>query len=97
MSSTDLIIFGMCAGMILIGVVVIRLSHRDRGIGAIAVALGVIGVIAYLGAEDGAPPRSAATPGSTLVGSPVDASSTPGSTLVGAPADAFATPSKPAT
>lgn len=75
MSSTDLIIFGMCLGMILIGVTVIRVSRRDRGMGAIAIVLGVVGLVAYLAAEEGAPPRPTATPAATLVSAP--AASTP--------------------
>lgn len=75
MSSTDLIVYGMCAGMILIGIIVIRLSHRDRGTGAIAIVLGVVGLVAWLSAEEGAPPLANATPTAVTTASP--ASSTP--------------------
>ncbi len=70
MSSTDLIIFGMCAGMMLFGIVIIRISRRDRGMGAIAVVLGLIGLVAYLTAEEGAPPPAATTPISTISSTP---------------------------
>ncbi|MBA2758070.1 MAG: hypothetical protein H0U38_00115, partial [Chloroflexia bacterium] len=53
MSATDLIVFGMCLAMILLGIVVFRHSRRDRPMGAIAMALGLIGIIAYLTAEEG--------------------------------------------
>lgn len=56
MDQSALIVFGMCAVMITIGVVIIRLSKRDRGMGAVAIALGVIGLLAYITAEEGAPP-----------------------------------------
>lgn len=70
MSGPDLLIYGMCAGMILLGVVVFRRSPRDRPMGAIAIALGVIGLLAYLGAEEGPPPPEA-TPGGTPITVPV--------------------------
>ena len=72
MSSTDIIVFGSCAVMILAGVAIIRLSREQRGMGAIGVALGVIGFIAYLGAEEGAPPPEA-TPTVAVTQSPSDA------------------------
>ena len=58
MSSTDLIVVGMCLGMIALGIAVIRLSKAQRGMGAIGVALGVIGLLAYITADEGAPPRN---------------------------------------
>jgi hypothetical protein len=62
MSSTDAIVFGLCALMIAAGIAIMRISHRDRGMGAIGVVLGVIGLLAYLSAEEGAPPPDRATP-----------------------------------
>lgn len=62
MTSTDALVFAFCGVMIAAGVAMIRLSRRERGMGAVAIALGVIGLIAYLTAEEGAPPPDAATP-----------------------------------
>ncbi len=56
MSSTDLLVLGMCALMIVAGITMIRLSRRQRGMGAIGIVIGVIGLLAYLSAEEGAPP-----------------------------------------
>lgn len=77
MSATDLIVFGMCLAMILLGIVVFRHSRRDRPMGAIAMALGLIGIIAYLTAEEGAQPPSLTTPTSSVSGAPADASPEP--------------------
>ncbi|MGI8977491.1 MAG: hypothetical protein ACR2GS_12305 [Thermomicrobiales bacterium] len=77
MSATDLIVYGMCLAMILLGIVVFRHSRRDRPMGAIAMALGLIGIIAYLTAEEGAQPPSLTTPTSSVSGIPADASPEP--------------------
>ena len=74
MSSTDLLVFAICAIMILAGIAIMRLSREQRGMGAIGVALGVIGLIAYLSAEEGAPPPDA-TP--TAAVSPATSEATP--------------------
>jgi hypothetical protein len=42
----------MCAIMMLIGVMVMRLSKRDRGMGMLGLIIGMIGLIAYLAAAD---------------------------------------------
>lgn len=84
MDGADVIVYGMCAGMILVGVVVMRLSRRDRAMGAIAMVLGVIGLLAYLGAEEGAPPPEA-TPAATPSAIPAD-------TVDGTPRDPLSSP-----
>jgi hypothetical protein len=61
MSSTDLVVFGMCAAMIAAGIAMMRLSRSQRGMGAVGVVLGAIGLLAYLTAEEGAPPPPATT------------------------------------
>ncbi len=77
MNASALIAFGLCFGMILLGIVVFRRSRRDRAMGAIAIALGVIGLIAYLTAEEGSPPPPLATPATSISNSPADASPAP--------------------
>jgi len=77
MNASALIVFGLCLAMILLGIMVFRHSRRDRPMGAIAIALGVIGLIAYLTAEEGSPPPPVATPTSSVSGSPANASPEP--------------------
>lgn len=77
MSSTDLFVFGSCAVMILAGIAIVRLSREQRGMGAIGVALGVIGLIAYLTAEEGAPPPENATPSATFSRATTEATPAP--------------------
>lgn len=74
MDQNDLIVYGMCAFMILVGVIIIRISKRDRGMGAVAIVLGIIGLLAYITAEEGAPPPEA-TP--TAVSVSPDATTAP--------------------
>ncbi len=62
MTSTDVLVYGLCAVMIVAGIAMIRLSHRERGMGAVGIVLGVIGLLAYVTAEEGAPPPDTATP-----------------------------------
>ena len=65
MTSTDIFVFTMCAVMMLVGITIIRISKRDRGMGAVAIVIGVIGLVAYLTAEEGEPPVDTASPGVT--------------------------------
>lgn len=67
MSATDVIVLLLCIVLIVAGIAAIRLSRRQRGIGAVAVVLGVIGLLAWAAAEHGSPPPPNATPTHGLV------------------------------
>ena len=62
MDTTGAIIIILCAAMIVAGIAMIRLSRQQRGMGAIAIVLGVIGLLAWVTAEQGSPPPPNATP-----------------------------------
>jgi hypothetical protein len=62
MNSTDLLVYGLCGVMIAAGIAMIWLSDRQRGMGAIGIVLGLIGLLAYVTGEEGAPPPDFATP-----------------------------------
>lgn len=62
MDSRDLVVIGMCAIMILIGVAVMRLSKRDRGMGMLGLVIGIVGLVAYLAAPEDSVFDRAATP-----------------------------------
>ena len=67
MNTTGAVVIALCAAMIVAGVAMIRLSRQQRGMGAIAIVLGVIGVLAWATAEHGAPPPPNATPTHGLI------------------------------
>lgn len=67
MSTSGLIAITLCVAMIVAGIAMIRLSPAQRGWGAIAIVLGVIGLLAWATAEHGAPPPPNATPTRHLV------------------------------
>jgi lipopolysaccharide export LptBFGC system permease protein LptF len=77
MSATDVIVVLLCAAMILAGIAMIRLSREQRGTGAIAIVLGVIGLLAYLTAEQGSPPPPNATPTHGLMATAIPTSDAP--------------------
>lgn len=60
----------MCAILMLIGVTVMRLSKRDRGMGMLGLIVGTVGLIAYLAAADDPAPDPAATPALHESGTP---------------------------
>jgi hypothetical protein len=62
MSSTAIVVIGMCGLMMVAGLITIRISHRDRGMGAIFIAVGVIGILAFVAADEGMPSPSTGTP-----------------------------------
>ncbi len=62
MSVSDVIVIAFCAAMITAGVTMIRLSRSQRGMGGVAIVLGVLGLLAWATAEHGAPPPPNATP-----------------------------------
>ncbi|MDQ4045052.1 MAG: hypothetical protein M3173_06355 [Chloroflexota bacterium] len=62
MDSRDIVVVGMCAVMILIGATVMRVSRRDRAMGAVGIALGTIALIAYFAGDEEASPEPQATP-----------------------------------
>lgn len=62
MDSRDLVVVGMCTIIILIGVTVMRFSKRDRGMGMLGLAIGIVGLVAYLAAPDDPVSDPAATP-----------------------------------
>jgi hypothetical protein len=76
-SSTDLFVYASCAIVILAGIGIMRLARDQRGMGAVGVALGVIGLVAYLTAEEGAPPPDTATPTPTIARATADATPAP--------------------
>lgn len=67
MSATGVIIVLLCVAMIAAGIAMIRMSKRQRGMGAIAIVLGVIGLLAWATAEHGSPPPPNTTPTHGLV------------------------------
>jgi lipopolysaccharide export LptBFGC system permease protein LptF len=77
MSATDLLAVGLCLVLIVAGAVAIRRSRRQRGIGAMAIVLGVIGMLAYATVERGTPPPRNETPTPELVAPASPDSSTP--------------------
>jgi hypothetical protein len=75
MSGSSVIVIVLCAAMIAAGIAMFRLSERQRPWGAIAVALGIIGLLAWATAEHGSPPPRNATPTHGLIATttPTDA------------------------
>lgn len=73
MSSTDLFVYVSCAVVILAGIAIMRLARDQRGMGAIGVVFGLIGLLAYLTAEEGAPPPDTATPTPPIARATADA------------------------
>ncbi len=62
MDSRDLVVIGMCTVMMLVGVTIMRLSKRDRGMGMLGLVIGIVGLIAYLAAAEEPVSEPAATP-----------------------------------
>jgi hypothetical protein len=67
MGATDVIVLLLCIVLIVAGIAAIRLSRRQRGPGAIAVVLGVIGLLAWTAVEQESSPPPNATPTHGLV------------------------------
>ena len=67
METSSTVVIALCAAMILAGIAMIRLSRQQRGMGAIAIVLGVIGLLAWVTAEEGSPPPPNATPTQGLI------------------------------
>ncbi|MGC4106786.1 MAG: hypothetical protein QM753_10610 [Thermomicrobiales bacterium] len=55
MTSTDVIVIGMCLIIALAGVMMARLSKKQRGAGIAFAAIGLLVIIGYLQAPDHAP------------------------------------------
>ena len=62
MSSTAIVITGMGVAMAIIGIVIVRLSKRDRGAGIAFVLIGITFVVGYYLADDTAPLPGSGTP-----------------------------------
>ncbi len=62
MSSTTVVVTVMAVLMIVMGVIIARVSTRERGMGVAVAVLGVVLVVAYLTADPGAPKSADATP-----------------------------------
>ena len=60
MSGTVVIV--LCGALIVAGAIMVRLSRRQRAVGAIAIALGVIVLLAWASTEHGSTPPPNATP-----------------------------------
>ena len=55
MTSTDVVVIGMCLIITLAGVTMARLSKKQRGGGIVFAALGILIIVGYLQAPDHAP------------------------------------------
>lgn len=77
MDTTGAIVILLCGALIAAGVVMIRRSRRQRALGAIAVVLGVIGILAWATAELGSSPPPNATPTHGLVSTAVPTEDAP--------------------
>lgn len=67
MDTTGTFVIVLCGAMIVAGVIMIRLRRRQRGLGAIAITLGVIGILAWSATEHGSSPPPNATPTHGLI------------------------------
>ena len=67
MDATGTLVIVLCVTLILAGAVTIRRPRRRRAMGAIALALGVIGILAWTAVENDSPPPPNATPTHGLI------------------------------
>ncbi len=62
MNSTTVVVVGMGLLMVAIGIVVVRLSTRNRAAGIVIAALGILFIVGYFLADDAAPLPGSGTP-----------------------------------